>query len=195
MADGPLELPIAGAARRERGDAAANRARVLRAARRLLAEHGPEGLTMDAVAAAAGVGKGTVFRRFGDRSGLAAALVDDRMRDLQDRFLHGPPPLGPGAPPSERLDAFFAAFVDHVHGDLAAAHLAEELRRGEDAGAYGALVVHVATLIAAIDPDVDATVTAELLLSAVGPLLLGPGERPAPDVVLASLRALLRGLG
>jgi AcrR family transcriptional regulator len=54
---------------------------------------------MDAVAAEAGVGKGTLFRRFGDRAGLAVALLDERERDLQAAVLSGPPPLGPGAPP------------------------------------------------------------------------------------------------
>lgn len=200
MADGPFELPIAGAAQRERGDAAANRARVLRAARRLLAEHGPDALTMDAVAAAAGVGKGTVFRRFGDRAGLAAALVDEGMRDLQDRFLSGPPPLGPGAPPAERLDAFFVAFVDHLAHDVGASLLTGELRRAEaGVAAYGALVAHVAALVAPLDPDVDPAVTAELLLAAVGPTMTGSAGRRGPDLdpaaVLTSVRALLRGLG
>src|SRR5258707_1808392 len=60
---------------------------------------------MDAVAAAAGVGKGTLFRRFGDRAGLTEALLDDATAALQDAFLSGPPPLGPGAPASVRLEA------------------------------------------------------------------------------------------
>src|ERR1700726_2677170 len=67
--------------------------------------------SMQAVATAAGVGKGTVFHRFGDRDGLTQALLDDYMRDFQDAFLHGPPPLGPGAPPDERLAAFVVELV------------------------------------------------------------------------------------
>ena len=76
----PRELPMAGQ-RRERSDAAANRERILCAARTLLAEQGSDALTMQAVATAAGVGKGTVFHRFGDRDGLTQALIDDYMRD------------------------------------------------------------------------------------------------------------------
>src|SRR6185503_2851668 len=91
----PIPLPMAGE-RRERADATANRNRILCAARRLLAEHGVEALTMQAVASAAGVGKGTVFHRFGDRDGLTGALIDEYMRAFQDEFLHGAPPLGPG---------------------------------------------------------------------------------------------------
>src|ERR671923_2506063 len=95
------ELPVVGAPRRERADAARNRRRVLAAARRLFAERGVANVTMEEVARAAGVGKGTVFHRFGDRAGLALALLDDRERELQEAILHGPPPVGPGAPAYE----------------------------------------------------------------------------------------------
>ena len=79
----------------ERADARRNRLAVLCAAERLFAAHGVGNVSMEAVAAAAGVGKGTLFRRFGDRAGLARALLDESERRLQDGFLHGPPPLGP----------------------------------------------------------------------------------------------------
>ena len=61
---------------------------------------------MDDIAAAAGVGKGTVFRRFGSRAGLMMVLLDEDERASQQAFLFGPPPLGPAAPPLERLLAF-----------------------------------------------------------------------------------------
>ena len=100
------ELPVSGQAAQERGDAARNRALLLDAARKLIAEHGPEAVTMDDVAAAAGVGKGTLFRRFGSRAGLMVVLLDEDERALQQAFLFGPPPLGPGAPPLLRLLAY-----------------------------------------------------------------------------------------
>jgi AcrR family transcriptional regulator len=103
---------------RERADAARNRQKVLDAAARLFAQRGVDSVSMDDVAAAAGVGKGTLYRRFGDRSGLAAALLDEREVDLQDRLLFGPPPLGPGAPPAERLAAFTAAYLTYVDAHL-----------------------------------------------------------------------------
>jgi AcrR family transcriptional regulator len=99
---------------RERADAARNRLRVLAAAERLFAERGVAAVTMDDVVAAAGVGKGTLFRRFGDKVGLAVALLDERERELQAAILSGPPPLGPGAPPVERLVAFVSAYVAFV---------------------------------------------------------------------------------
>lgn len=97
-------LPVS--APHERGDAARNRALLLDAARRLIAERGADAVSMDDIAAAAGVGKGTVFRRFGSRAGLMMVLLDEAERASQQAFLFGPPPLGPDAPPLERLLAF-----------------------------------------------------------------------------------------
>ncbi|MCZ9343737.1 TetR/AcrR family transcriptional regulator, partial [Streptomyces sp. TRM76130] len=92
----PLELLQLGTGPQEepclRADAARNRARLLEAAARLVAEHGAAGVTMEAVAAAAQVGKGTVFRRFGDRTGLLMALMDHSEKKFQAALLSGPPP-------------------------------------------------------------------------------------------------------
>ena len=103
---------------RERADAARNRLRVLAAAERLFAERGVAGVTMDEVAAAAGVGKGTLYRRFVDKGGLAVALLDQRERELQQAILAGPPPLGPGAPPAEQLAAFVAGYLSFLTRQL-----------------------------------------------------------------------------
>ncbi len=90
----------------ERRDAARNREILLQAAQRLVDHCGVDVVTMDAVAHEAGVGKGTVFRRFQSRAGLMAALLDHSEADWQGRVMRGPPPLGPGAEPFERLLAF-----------------------------------------------------------------------------------------
>lgn len=60
----------------ERADAARNRTAILAAAERLIGERGIDGVCMEDVALAAGVGKGTVFRRFGDKERLIQAVVD-----------------------------------------------------------------------------------------------------------------------
>lgn len=52
---------------------------------------------MEQIAAAAGVGKGTVFHRFGSRMNLMHALMVERARALEDAVTAGPPPLGEGA--------------------------------------------------------------------------------------------------
>lgn len=86
----------------ERADAARNRRQLLAAARQMLAEQGSDKLTMDALAERAGLGKGTVFRRFGSRARIFQALLDDDERVFQEQVLAGPPPLGPGAAPADR---------------------------------------------------------------------------------------------
>lgn len=111
MPERPL-LPILGQAARERSDAARNREALLAAATRLVDRSGVDSVTMDAVAAAARVGKGTVFRRFGSRAGLMAALLDRTESQWQARVIGGPPPLGPGAPARDRLLAFGRSRLD-----------------------------------------------------------------------------------
>lgn len=183
--------------RRERGDAAANRERILCAARRVVAEQGVQGLTMAAVATAAGVGKGTIFRRFGDRDGLTQALLDDYMRDFQDAFLHGPPPLGPGAPPAERLEAFVVELLERQAENIGVALAAETQAGRAQSPVYGVLMVHIAALVHELDPAVDERVVAGFILNAIAPPVLHR-MRGLLDVdtpaLQASARTLLRGL-
>jgi len=195
--EAPLtELPMADAPRSERRDAAANRARILEAARQLLAERGPHGLTMESVAAAAGVGKGTVFRRFGDRSRLAAALVNDQMREFQDRFLHGPPPLGPGAPAPERLEAFVVELLHHYVENLPVATLAATELDQYRSDVMSALLFHVQMLVRQINPRLDDHVVAAMILGAISPPLIVASRQRGTDerTLESSARALLRGI-
>ncbi|WP_026874200.1 TetR/AcrR family transcriptional regulator [Jiangella gansuensis] len=139
-----------------RADAARNRAAVLDAAAELFARDGVEHVTMDAVAAAAGVGKGTVFRRFGDKAGLAVALLDERERRLQEAILFGPAPLGPGpfdeaVAPRERLAAFVDAYLGYALAHLDLVRLSETAAPGARyrIGAYRFWHRHVTLLLAA----------------------------------------------
>jgi len=118
----PVELPAAGG---ERADAARNRARILDATRRLVASQGIGHVSIPDIAAAAGVGAGTIYRRFGDRAGLTAALLDEEHRRLQGELIRGRPPLGPGASARDRLIAFGHRYLDFLdrHADLMAASL------------------------------------------------------------------------
>ncbi|WP_420810502.1 TetR/AcrR family transcriptional regulator [Jiangella aurantiaca] len=162
---------------RERADAARNRVAVLDAATRLFAERGVDGVTMDAVAAAAGVGKGTVFRRFGDKAGLAVALLDERERELQQAILFGPAPLGPGQPGDaarpargDRLVAFVDAYLDYALDHLDLVRMSETASPGARyrIGAYRFWHRHVALLLAAARPDTDADALAHAVLAPLG---------------------------
>lgn len=116
--------------RTERADAARNRRKILETAARLFDERGVTAVSLDVVAAAAGVGKGTLFRRFGDKSGLAAALLDDRERTLQEAILRGPSPLGPGVKPDQRVAAFVSAYLDYALANLDLVRMSETASTG-----------------------------------------------------------------
>ncbi|HLM49937.1 MAG TPA: helix-turn-helix domain-containing protein [Solirubrobacteraceae bacterium] len=160
-------LPVMGAESPERADAALNRRRILAAAQRLFESRGVGCTSMDAIAGEAGVGKGTLFRRFGDRAGLARALVDEGEQAFQEQFIRGAPPLGPGAPPADRLIAFGEGLIDHLeaHGEIIAA--AEfgpaELRLGS--APYLAYRTHVLLLVAEAAPEADGEFLADALLA------------------------------
>lgn len=149
----------------ERGDALRNRALLLDAARRLVAERGADAVTMDDVAAAAGVGKGTLFRRFGSRAGLMMVLLDEDERASQEAFLFGPPPLGPDAPPWDRLVAFGRErmrFAHTHHALLSAANRDPRTRYGPPAAV---LRRHVRVLLASAETSGDLVVQADTLLA------------------------------
>lgn len=152
--------------KKERADAARNRAAVLNAAERLFRAHGVDAVSMDAIAAEAGVGKGTLFRRFGDKAGLGIALLDERERVLQQSIISGPPPLGPGTEPEERLAAFFDAYLDYVLEHLELSRMSEAGGRYR-IGAYRFWHQHVAILLRKAKPEGDAEALAHTLLSMV----------------------------
>lgn len=157
-------LPVS--APQERGDAARNRALLLDAARRLVSERGADAITMDEVAAAAGVGKGTLFRRFGSKAGLMMVLLDDDERASQQAFLFGPAPLGPDAPALDRLIAFGRErmrFVHNHHELLSAANRDRQTRYSAAASVHR---THVRLLLqsAQTSGDLDAQTDALLAL-------------------------------
>ncbi|MFC4009653.1 TetR/AcrR family transcriptional regulator [Nonomuraea purpurea] len=184
--------------KRERTDAARNRAKILAAAEGIVAAQGVQGLSMADVAAAAGVGVGTLYRRFGDRSGLAYALIDAREREFQAAFLEGPPPLGPGAEPGERVGAFMRALSDRTVEQLDLLLMAETAGpMARFGGAYDAYHGHLVMLIGRVRPDVDAFCVADALLAPLAaPLLAYRMRECGVDVgrVKAALDSLLDGL-
>jgi len=113
------------------------------------------------------VGKGTLFRRFGDKAGLAVALLDSREQDLQQAVLSGPPPLGPGAEPADRLGAFLTAYQDFLDAHLDVVAMSETASPGARyrIGAYRFWHRHLAVLLHTARPGLDADYLAHALLS------------------------------
>ena len=168
----PRALPLLDQRPPERRDAARNRVALLEAAQRLIEHCGIDKVTMDAVAEAAGVGKGTVFRRFDSREGLMAAVLDHSETEWQAAVISGPPPLGPGAPPWERLLAFGRSRLETSleHADL--------IRNAGRAGtrsfaAYSFAAMHLRYLLTQLG------VAGDLQLLAVA--LMAPLEAPILD--------------
>jgi hypothetical protein len=125
------------------------------------------------------------------------ALVDDEERALQDRLLRGPPPLGPGAPPAERLAALVGALLDLLerYGDLLRDSEASRPGARYDAGAYAAWHQHATTLIAEARPEDDAPVLAHLLLAPLAAeqhAHLRRTERIGRERLRAALQLLVR---
>jgi polyketide synthase 12 len=165
----PLEAP-----RAERADAARNRRHLLATARQMLAEQGADKLTMDGLAERAGLGKGTVFRRFGSRAGIFQALLDDAERAFQEQVLSGPPPLGPGAAPLDRLIAYGRARAGFLLGHRQIARAALDGSQPVPAGPTPMSQPHIRMLLGQIPlgaADLD-ILAVQLTAALDGPLLL-----------------------
>jgi AcrR family transcriptional regulator len=161
-------LPVLDASRPERADAAENRRRVLAAACRLFAEHGAMNVSMDQVAADAGVGKGTLFRRFGDRASLARAVLSEHEAALQDALIRGAPPVGPGAPARQRLLAFSRAYLDFLEansGTLLAAEYGATPAIRQASAPYAFYRTHVTLLLREAGCGERAEYLADVLLA------------------------------
>jgi AcrR family transcriptional regulator len=113
----PPDLPIHGW-RTQRETAGRNERAIVEAATALMRERGTADVEVRDIAARAGVGVGTVYRRFGDKASLIAAVLGEQERALQDALLSGPAPLGPGAPAAERLVAFLEALCALTEANL-----------------------------------------------------------------------------
>ncbi|HET9258136.1 MAG TPA: TetR/AcrR family transcriptional regulator [Pseudonocardiaceae bacterium] len=192
-------LPLIGQPPTERADAARNRRAVLAAARSMMATCGSDELCMDRVAELAGVGVGTVYRRFGDRAGLVYALLDDDEREFQTAFLFGPPPLGPCAPPVARIRAFLHAYVDllETHAKLLALAEAQRPAARFSTGAYRTHRMHLITLLHLAGHTQTAAYLADALLAALSPSLFVHQRHQlqfSTDRIKAGLDQLLAGV-
>jgi AcrR family transcriptional regulator len=190
-------LPVTGQPR-ERRDAARNRELILAAARRLFERDGPGAVSMDRVAEEAGVGKGTLYRRFGDRAGLALALLDARERELQEQLIRGPAPLGPGAAPVDRIVAFGHAWLDVLdsHGDIVLAAESGSIGARFRGSVYASHRTHLELLVAEARPEADAGYLADALLAALDSelvLFMRTDRGRSLDEIKAGFEELARG--
>ncbi|UUY01742.1 TetR/AcrR family transcriptional regulator [Svornostia abyssi] len=171
-----LELPMAGRPRgwdRQRSAAARNREAILDAARGLFAAQGVEATDVRQIAAAAGVGMGTLYRRFPDKAGIVAALIDPHERALQDAVLTGAPSLGPGAAAEARLDAFLQALAALTEAQLPLLRASEGAAPAArfQTGAYRAWHQHVGILLTDLGRGDEARWLADVVMAPFGAAL------------------------
>lgn len=174
-----------GKPRAERADAKRNRLRLLEVAREMMAEHGAANVTMDSLAERAGLGKGTVFRRFGTRAGIFKALLDEEAHRFQEQVISGPPPLGPGAGPVERLIAYGRVRIEFLIANLAVAQAAMERDVRAPAVEVDMTQMHLRMLLGQADldvPDLDILAT-QLSAALEGPLLLYLASAPPVETL------------
>ncbi|MFC9391445.1 TetR/AcrR family transcriptional regulator [Streptomyces venezuelae] len=158
-----------GRAPTERADAARNRLRILDAARRRLAADGFAELSLDAVAKDAGVGVGTVYRRFRSKAGLVYALIEDNEARFQEEFARHCADDAPSA--HDRLRAFLHGLAELVEDNRELLLLAEA---SVPAGRYHSAPFRrhheqIVGMLTELAPGVDAAYVADLLLMAFTP--------------------------
>ncbi|WP_406139989.1 TetR/AcrR family transcriptional regulator [Streptomyces sp. NBC_01089] len=186
--------------RKPRKDAARNRVAVFAAADELFARcESPDAVTMADIAAAAGVGKATLFRAFGDRAGLIRALYEARLAPVRSAADEGPPPLGPATPPLLRVPALLDALLCFK---LDNRHLALALEGGSGASPYRAEHYEwwhglLRGALEEIPGFADGDFTAHALLAAVRADLvehLAGQERTSREQLRAQLAAFTAGV-
>jgi AcrR family transcriptional regulator len=172
------QAPALPALERElRADAQRNRDRVLEAASECFAEQGVD-VSVDEIARRAGVGHGTVFRRFPSKDALLSAVVLARVRELTAAAESAVAEPDAGA----AFDRFFRLAVE-LYGQNRA--LVEGFGRCIETGEVAAMEAAVARLVrraqraGAIRRDVTSRDVLELV----------PAASRHPDVILDGLRS------
>ncbi|MER5214332.1 helix-turn-helix domain-containing protein [Streptomyces sp. NPDC002838] len=178
----------------ERADAARNRRRILDAAVRVLRTQGASALTADTVAKEAGVGVGTVYRRFENRARLVYELIEENETRFQEELAgHA------GEPPRQRLRAFLHGMADLLEEQRALLLIAEASAPAARyfSRPYRTHHEQLTSLVAELAPTADAAYLADLLLMAYTPGLFDHqrGERDWPlERIKSGLDTLVDGI-
>ncbi|HEX2914690.1 MAG TPA: TetR/AcrR family transcriptional regulator [Chloroflexia bacterium] len=201
--------PRSKSGREERQDAAQNRQRVLEAASRLFNERGVDAVTMSEIAVEAGVGKGTLYRRYPDKGALCLALTDQVTRDFQDKVLDYLRSEGQQLDSLEQLGWFVEQLTGYIEHNSAYLKPAREAGYAFNKVSYFSTAMYgwqyslirlflrqaVEKGLARADLDLDYVTEALLAPLQVDLFLYQRQERGySPARISAGLRQLLEGL-
>lgn len=198
-----LERGLLGTEREERRDAAESRQKIVEAARRLFRERGVGSVSMHEIGRAAGVGQGTLYRRFEHKGALCAALLAEEIEDFYEETREG---IEDGREPAlERV----AWFLERLAGfNERNADLLGGIRGGRSAGVYGnpfyawlratvAALLRLAREDGEVGPALDVECASDILLAALNIDLYVYQRRElgmSRGRILGAMRALLGGL-
>ncbi|ABG04015.1 transcriptional regulator, TetR family [Rubrobacter xylanophilus DSM 9941] len=192
----------------ERSDAARNRRRIVEAARRLFAERGACAVSMEEIAREAGIGKGTLYRRFPHKGVLCEALLDEPTRQLQEETMRDL--ADPGSGPLEKLDRFLSRLARFTEENLDLLYGGHEPLSGEARVAYYSHPAHqwrrwtvlgllrAAVREGALGEELDVEYLSEALLAPLGVDLYYHQRRVqgmSAERIAAGLRSLVPGRG
>jgi AcrR family transcriptional regulator len=161
----------------ERRDAAEHRRQILAAARDLFAQRGLEAVSMHQIARGAGVGQGTLYRRYTNKGELCLDLLHESIERLCDD-IEGYVREYASSPPLERLDGVIRRLADFSEAHAPYLSAAEEAFCGSRRALqfsnwfYRRLHATVAGLLAESEGHGDPnliTVMADAVLAALSP--------------------------
>jgi len=181
---------------------------VLAAAARLFGDRGVEAVTMDEIAQAACVGKGTLYRRYADKGQLVLALMDACVQRLQGQVSAALRQSSSSASPIGQLEAVLGCMLGWVEEHVSWLGVLSDHAAGPRRGAvygghlyswmHGVVLELLEQAVATGDATIDDCVyTADALLALLDIDLYVFQRRErgySPEQILAGMRRLVRGL-
>jgi AcrR family transcriptional regulator len=186
--------------------ATGTRERLLQAAQHLIEEGGYAAASVVAIADAAGVASGTLYRHWPSKGELFAELFRN-VCDREVRAMEAAADAAADKPAVERIEAVLTTFAERAlrRPRLAWALIAEPVDPLVDAERLAYRHEYAHRLVAALEqgiadgeiPDQDVDITAAALVGALGEALVGPlapaaGKRPSADALIEALRLFVR---
>ncbi len=126
------------------------RQQLIEVGRRLFAERGFEGTTVEEIAATAEVSKPVLYEHFGGKEGLYAVVVDREIQALLTQMTAALQPTGLDRPPHARalLEAAALALLDYIENSTDGFRiLVRDSPPGQSTGSFASLISDIASQV------------------------------------------------